>query len=500
MPRIPPVTTAGLDDSNRRRRHREVTDLMLNFQHDDSRIRTPAEISAGVTPVNYAYAPINVKRYGAIGDGTTDDAAAIQRAIEVCVAQGGGDVIFPPGDYVITSSLDMRGHRAIRLIGEGAPPTGGAGVPSTLTLTTTSGSRLIDCRDSAGIVFQDLMILQTGAGYAAPVIDFEGATLDTFFGELRRCYIQGVSTATSLVNLHKTHSMNFDGNNMVGGICAIRGGGADYANRINVANNHFASQVTAPIIDPGVGSQVWWVVGNTFEPLSGGGAGAIFASGRVTNLVFLANWLGDANTTGSWIKVAAMDGSVINGNLISTGAKGVEFTGASSNNANDISANAFSAMTTALDISAATAWVGEYVNNLFLTVTNVIVGTPSGGRYEFGGTSFHQDVTILNGASPHGIGNTTSGVLWSILANGNIGQIIKAGSSQSVDLFQVLDNSGTAILAVTATGGLEMLEQSDPPAPGTNRGKVYVRDNGAGKSQLCVRFNSGAVQVIATEP
>jgi hypothetical protein len=47
---------------------------------------------------------------------------------------------------------------------------------------------------------------------------------------------------------------------------------------------------------------------------------------------------------------------------------------------------------------------------------------------------------------------------------------------------------------------VEMTEQTDPAAPGANRGRLYVRDNGAGKSQLCVRFASGAVQVIATEP
>jgi len=41
---------------------------------------------------------------------------------------------------------------------------------------------------------------------------------------------------------------------------------------------------------------------------------------------------------------------------------------------------------------------------------------------------------------------------------------------------------------------------ADAPAPGANRGRLFVRDNGAGKTQLCARFPSGAVQVIATEP
>jgi hypothetical protein len=43
-------------------------------------------------------------------------------------------------------------------------------------------------------------------------------------------------------------------------------------------------------------------------------------------------------------------------------------------------------------------------------------------------------------------------------------------------------------------------ERADPAAPAANQAVVYARDNGSGKTQLCVRFNTGAVQVISTEP
>lgn len=41
---------------------------------------------------------------------------------------------------------------------------------------------------------------------------------------------------------------------------------------------------------------------------------------------------------------------------------------------------------------------------------------------------------------------------------------------------------------------------ADPAAPGANKGRLFVKDNGGGKSQIVARFPSGAVQVIATEP
>lgn len=52
----------------------------------------------------------------------------------------------------------------------------------------------------------------------------------------------------------------------------------------------------------------------------------------------------------------------------------------------------------------------------------------------------------------------------------------------------------------TSGGAISFTEISDPAAGAVNTGRLYVRDNGAGKSQLCVVFNTGAVQVIATEP
>jgi hypothetical protein len=46
----------------------------------------------------------------------------------------------------------------------------------------------------------------------------------------------------------------------------------------------------------------------------------------------------------------------------------------------------------------------------------------------------------------------------------------------------------------------ELGEVATPAAPLANRARLFVRDNGAGKTQLCVRFRTGAVQIIKTEP
>jgi len=46
---------------------------------------------------------------------------------------------------------------------------------------------------------------------------------------------------------------------------------------------------------------------------------------------------------------------------------------------------------------------------------------------------------------------------------------------------------------------VEIAEIATPAAPRTNRARLFVRDNGLGKTQLCVRFPTGAVKVLATE-
>jgi hypothetical protein len=46
---------------------------------------------------------------------------------------------------------------------------------------------------------------------------------------------------------------------------------------------------------------------------------------------------------------------------------------------------------------------------------------------------------------------------------------------------------------------VEIGEMSTPAAPAGNRARLFVRDNGLGKTQLCVRFPTGAVQVLATQ-
>ena len=52
----------------------------------------------------------NVMDYGAKGDGTTDDAAAIQKAIDECSAKGGGQVLLPSGHVFMAGPVELKSN------------------------------------------------------------------------------------------------------------------------------------------------------------------------------------------------------------------------------------------------------------------------------------------------------------------------------------------------------------------------------------------------------
>jgi len=72
---------------------------------------TSAETTAGVTPVDFSYPPGDVRRYGAVGNGSTDDSGAFQTAINT-----GHNVIAPEiggGGYKIDTTLTFPRNRVV---------------------------------------------------------------------------------------------------------------------------------------------------------------------------------------------------------------------------------------------------------------------------------------------------------------------------------------------------------------------------------------------------
>jgi hypothetical protein len=79
--------------------------------------QTAAEVHASVTPSHTNYPQGDVRRYGAVLDGSTSDATALQAALNV-----GGTVYIPPGAHglaLASASLPLTLHSNTALIGDG---------------------------------------------------------------------------------------------------------------------------------------------------------------------------------------------------------------------------------------------------------------------------------------------------------------------------------------------------------------------------------------------
>jgi Right handed beta helix region len=111
---LPLISTRSLESPASRQRVAESINDILTFRADDWRTRTKAEQAAGVYPINSAYIPGDLMRYGAKGDGTTVDTDAINQAIST-----GHDIFVREGTTFLTNGGHTISTDGLRVYGGG---------------------------------------------------------------------------------------------------------------------------------------------------------------------------------------------------------------------------------------------------------------------------------------------------------------------------------------------------------------------------------------------
>ena len=101
----------------------------------------------------------NVRGYGAVGNGSTDDTSAIQTALNAAVSNGGGIVFVPIGLYVINSELTL--GTSVALIGAsnqnvGSDQTNGSTIKAG---SSWSGSAMISATTTLNSDIKNLRVL-----------------------------------------------------------------------------------------------------------------------------------------------------------------------------------------------------------------------------------------------------------------------------------------------------------------------------------------------------
>jgi len=106
--------------------------------------RTDAEKSGNVLPSNYAFPAepiLFAERYGFVGDGTSLNDTAMQKAIDVCAELGGGVLWLKKGTYLFSSSFEPPESMVIRGAGRLTTTLKANGNFTLVHLSSASSSR-----------------------------------------------------------------------------------------------------------------------------------------------------------------------------------------------------------------------------------------------------------------------------------------------------------------------------------------------------------------------
>ena len=147
---------------------------------------------------------INVKdsTYGAVGNGSTDDKAAIQSAIDAL--SNGGTVYFPPGTYIVSGALVIgSGDKSIKLVGAGghfplATLTGGS-----IIKTSSASANIIEITNARSIEIASLGFDSSATSTGNAAIKAESTT-DIQAISIKEVYIRNKTVGINLRGYSQT--------------------------------------------------------------------------------------------------------------------------------------------------------------------------------------------------------------------------------------------------------------------------------------------------------
>lgn len=156
----------------------------------------------------------DVTKFGAIGNGSADDTAAIQAAIDA-IPFGGGEVFFPIGNYKVTNTITIEDKGPLLIYGQGPQIAKGSSSSHSSRVTPASASftatqpvfHVVNAnpstQDSGGITFSRLMIRPDGAvvGYGIGVERVSDAS--HFWGNIivEHCHLRGLTRGISFTDI-----------------------------------------------------------------------------------------------------------------------------------------------------------------------------------------------------------------------------------------------------------------------------------------------------------
>jgi hypothetical protein len=404
--------------------------------------RTAAEIAASVTPVNYAYAPYDLRRYGADPTGVVPSDTAMGSAISVCNV--GGVIRAPAGTYLFNNPIVITGKSGITIEGDGCE-TIVAGAGTVFKYTGATSTNFIQISGGCfGCGIRRLQIENTSSAYTGSMLE-DAASNYTFTEKVTFNITAGSGTHLNLdtaVNFYATECAFVNGSSSVLGQSAS---GTSFSNVVVFNRCAWASQSSTPII---YGGNDWVFRDCTWESLANGKAGAFSNQSATTpqlGITFDGCWFGDVTSGGNtWITCIGeafnFRGNYIAGEATATSAIALQCAGI------DIRGNFFNVLNIGVNFGVGACSGVVMQGNYFSAVTNQIANGANAPTN-----------SLINPNSPNIPGNSrffslaANGYEWS--PNGKMDQWFVASVSNGANAVSFPIAFPTACFNVTATLG-----------------------------------------------
>lgn len=259
----------------------------------------------------------NAKDFGAVGDGSTDDTAAIQSIFNTVVdgVDATGIIVFPPGDYRVTDTITVGPAVGLVVRGSGNGVAGGQGTRIRCEIADAS-QHLFDVSDTRQCRWSDFHVIadQKSGG---------GETVDAIF----RSANNGVTGAVPTANIYE--NIRIEGQGSPGGF--KRGwffdGSGSAGNQNNDLNTFYNCRCQNP-------TEEGWLIDHNqskshslFHCTSSGGNHVIRASGSYR---FYGGGGGGATSSAAFRQEAVTDNLVIDGFNLENCDRLFELTGTTS--------------------------------------------------------------------------------------------------------------------------------------------------------------------------